>query len=100
MKFSRKNFQVYIRKSPWKIDFLTIFLLFSRVSEAVGEFFAFCFFPFAVWGDYLAGVEFRQGEGGGFPSPSPRVKVWLEDNTTFLQHFFRFPGGGRFRHGE
>ena len=56
MKFSRKNFQVYIRKSPWKIDFLPFFLLFSRVPEAAGEFFASYFFPFAVGAGDFSGM--------------------------------------------
>ena len=60
-----KIFKFYIRKSQWKIDFLTIFLLFSRVPGAVGAFFAFC-----SWGEggiFPAGVEFRRVGGEAFP---------------------------------
>ena len=60
--------------------FLTIFLQFSRVPEALCEFFAFYFFPCLVGGGRIfpAGMEFRRLGGGERdpPSRSPRVKVW------------------------
>ena len=47
-------------------------LLFSRVPEAAGEFFAFYFFPFAVWGGGFFRLVWNSGglgEGGEFPPP-------------------------------
>ena len=44
-----KMYTFYSRNFQWKIVFCPFFLPFSRVLEPVGEFFAFNFFPFAVW---------------------------------------------------
>ena len=42
--------------------------IFSKVLQAVGEFFAFFFYPFEV-GGFRAGVEFRRVGGRVPPSP-------------------------------
>ena len=73
------------RKSQWKIDFLTIFLLFSRVPEAVGEFFASYFFPFAVWGGDFSGWC---GIQAGWGRVSPPVS-WSADQAIIPAFGFR-----------
>ena len=93
MKFLRKFLSLRLENLRGKLTFDHLFLTFSRVSGAVGEFFAFYFFPFAVWGDFSCWCGIQADWGEGSPPPSRRVTVWLEDSTTFLQHFFRFPGG-------
>ena len=79
MKFSKKFLSFTLKKSQWKIEFLTIFLPFSRVPEAVGEFFAYEFFPFCGLGgggNFAGRCGIQAGWGGEFPPP--RVNVWPE----------------------
>ena len=51
------------------------FLIFSSVPDAVGEFFAFYFFPFAVWVGQFFWLVWNSGGLGVSPPPFPRVKV-------------------------
>ena len=82
MKFSRKSFGFTLENLHGKLIFSPFFALFSRVPEAVGEFFASYFFPFAVFflggGIFPAGVEFKR-VGGGEEFPHPPVCQRLED---------------------
>ena len=78
MKFLRKFLSFSLENLNGKLIFRPFFLLFSMVPEAVGEFFAFYFFSFAVWGGiFPAGVEFWRVGGGRVPPPPipPRVNV-------------------------
>ena len=54
---------------------MTIFLLFSTVPEAVGELFAFYFFPFAVGGGGFSGWCGIEVGWGRVPSPIPPPPV-------------------------
>ena len=55
-----------------KLIFLTIFILFFRVPEAVGEFSAFYFFTFAVGGgDFSGWCGIQAGRGWDSPPRSP-----------------------------
>ena len=93
-EFFEKIFKFYIRKSQWEFDFLTIFLLFSRVPGAVGEFFAFYFFCFAVWaGEFFRLVWNSGGLGGGRVTiPRPPVSSYGWKIPHFYYTFSDFQG--------
>ena len=70
MKFLRKFISFTLENFNGKLFFCPFFLPFSRVPEAVGEFFAFNFFPFAVWGGFfrLVWTSGESEEKGGLDS--------------------------------
>ena len=78
MKFLRKFLSFTLENLNGKLIFRPFFLLFSMVPEAVGEFFAFYFFSFAVGGGEFFRLVWNSGGLGGGRVPPPRVNVWAE----------------------
>ena len=85
------------------MDFLTIYFShFLGFRELLTNFSPFNFSPlrFGGWGIFLAGVEFRRGEGGGLPFPVPPCQGMAGRKHISTTLFQISRGSGRFRHGE
>ena len=70
-----------------KLIFWSLFLPFSRAPGAVGEFFAFYFFPFAVWGDFSGwcGIQADWGESSPPRPPCQGMAGRYHISTTLFQ---------------
>ena len=75
MHFLRKFLSFTLENLNGKFDFLTIFLPFSRIPGAVGEFFAFYFSLLWLGGWGIFRLVWNSGGLGR--ETLPRVKVWL-----------------------
>ena len=98
MKFSRKNLQLYIRKSPWKIDVLTIFFsYFLGFRRLLANFspFTFSLLRFGL-GNFSGWCGIQAGWGGGRVPPCQGMfRRLLAKFPLFTFSLFRF--GGIFR---